>query len=215
MTHTSKGDCECCTATNVQLTLSRRGNMMQCKTCRETDEMTRTNDAKNVIELSRKVDSTIQVKKDIFEKMAISFVELQAAINNNGEIPADRKDYALLEEMNARYETLKQAIFDAKSTLVTLQNEQNALLHNAQSVVAKLREADRAKFKQFDINYQPAPVKKPKTVKAARPTYKMSEVKAAADKYKVPAPQVQSIILSKNLNPEEAAKYMANLMGLI
>ena len=214
-TTTATGDCDCCTRTDVKLRLSVKGNMMQCDECRAKDEATRTADAKNLIEFSRKIDTQIVLKADVFEKTAVSFVALQGAVLANGDIPADRKDYVLLEEVSARMKTLTAAIFEQKAALVAMENERNALLHNAQQVAGKLRESDRAKFREFDVNYQPAPVKKPKTVKPAKASFKKSEVMAAAAKYGVPAPQVQAIIVSKNMGPDDAAKYMAGLMGLI
>ena len=212
---TSKGDCECCTRTDVMLRLSKTGNMMQCEVCREADEATRTINAKNVVEFSRKIDTQIELKQDVFNAATVSFVELQSAIDNNSEIPADKKSYALMQEVAARIDKLSSVIFADEQALVAKRNERHALLVNAQNVAARLHAVEREKFKQYDVNYKPVTPKsvKPKTVN--KKSFDKTAVFEAAKKYNVPAAQVQSVVTSRNMSPEDAAKHMAQLLGLI
>jgi hypothetical protein len=212
------GDCEVCTrpeGIEAKLTLMH-GNIWMCPTCCEEDTTLTTQTAKNVIDFSRKIDTQVVLKQDVFNAGTISFIELQAAIENNAEIPAEKKNLSLMQEVAARIETLNAAIFSEEAALIAKKNERHALLINAQNVAARLHAVEREKFKQYDITYQPAKPKttKPKAVKAPA-KFDKTAVFEAAKKYNVPAAQVQSLIVSKNLSAEDAAKHMATLLGLI
>jgi hypothetical protein len=213
-----KGDCEVCARTEVSIVLQKNGNIWMCDTCYAQDVAVSQQNAhaRTVIENARKADASIELKQDLFNAGTVSFVELQAAIENNTEIPADQKNYSVMVEVAARIEKLNVIIFTEEAALLAKKNERHALLVNAQNVAAKLHEKEREKFKQYDVNYKPVTPKsvKPKAV-SPKKGFDKTAVFEAAKKYNVPAAQVQSIVLAKNLSPEDAAKHMATLMGLI
>lgn len=215
----TKGDCESCTRTEQMLTLQQPGNIMMCPFCVADEQAVKERNAHavQVIESAHKIDAGVVLKADLFNAGTVSFVELQAAIENNAEIPADRKQFAIMTEVAERIEKLNAAIFADEAALLAKKNERHALLVNAQNVAAKLHEAERVKFKQYDINYKPITPKsvKPKAVKAPGKTFDKAALYAAAKKYGVPAPQVQSIVTAQNKTYDDAAKHLAELMGLI
>jgi hypothetical protein len=213
-----KGECEVCARTEVNLILQKNGNIWMCDTCYADDVATteKNTHARAVIDNARKADASIELKQDLFNAGTVSFIELQAAIEANTEIPADRKNFSLMQEVAARIEKLNVVIFTEEAALLQKKNERHALLINAQNVAAKLHAVEREKFKQYDVNYKPVTPKsvKPKSVKTPG-KFDKTAVFEAAKKYGVPAAQVQSVILSKNLSAEDAAKHMAQLLGLI
>jgi len=214
-----KGDCDCCPKTDVMLTPSLFDiHMMQCDDCAAKEA--RTQAAQQTIDTARKLDDSIELKADIFNAATVSFVELEAAVMNDDAIPADQKNYKVAELADERIKKLNPVIFEAEEALLKLKNERYMWIEQTQKVVAKLRVDHQAKFKQYNMNYKPeAPSKKVKTVTPAGPsrkvTFDKAAVYAAAKKYGVPAAQVQSIIVSKGLSAEGAAKHFAELMGLI
>lgn len=217
-TNQKKGDCEVCSrpdGLDTTLTLMH-GNIWMCQTCREDEQKTVNTNAQNVVTYSRKIDAVIQLKPDVFVSEAVSFIQLQSAIDANADIPTSQKSYALLTEVDARMKILNAAIFEKKAELVAVENERNALLHNAQQVAAKLRESERAKFKQYDVNYQPKPASKPKPVSAGKKTFSKTELFDACKKYPgLDASLVRTVIVSRNMSAVDAAKYMAEKMGLV
>lgn len=214
---TVKGDCETCAATDVDLTLMH-GNMLMCAAC-VVEENKATKNATQVVIESRTRDAAIELKQDLFNAGTVSFVELQAAIENNAEIPAERKQFAIMTEVAERIKKLDSVIFAEESALLTKKNERHALLVNAQNVAARLHEKEREQFKQYDVNYKPQVVKsvKPKAVKAPTKKFDKAALYAACKKYNVEAfaSQVQGIVVSQNKSYDDAAKHMAELMGLL
>ncbi len=207
----SKGECEVCGTPDVKLRLQKLGNIMMCESCWADEQATVSANAKAVILTSQKIDSTIQLKADIFNATTTSFTELQAAILADDSIPADKKAETLLTRVAARMEVLNAAIFAENAALVAKQNERNALLKSAQEVHARLRESERAKFKQFDVNYKPAAVKvsKPKgDIKPKKARFIRSELMAAAAESGLPASAIRTRMVSSNMTAKEAADYI-------
>lgn len=205
------GDCECCDRTDIVVTLMH-GNMHMCDEC-IAREVSATAAIKTVDD-ARKVDESIEIKQDVWNAATVPFIELKAAIDNNPTVPADQKDYALVKEASSRIDRMTAAIFAQEAEIMKLKNERHAWLTNVQVAASKLRADIRAQFKQYDVNYQPAPITKKS--KSATPvkspkTFAKEEVNTAAKKYNVPASAVQMIILSKNISAEEAAKLYAQM----
>jgi hypothetical protein len=220
---TKVGDCETCIESK-QVELTPLNDMWMCITCftAESEVMERNKQVSvKIIEESRKIDSKIELKQDIFNAATVSFTELAAAIAQNADIPAEKKNYTLATECASRLEILNKAIFEEEAALTAKKNERHAWLINTQNVAARLHEKEREKFKQYEINYKPQPVKKikPQTVKApkdkAAKTFDKKALYEACKKYNVPAAQVQSLIISRNMSAEDAAKHFAELMGLL
>lgn len=211
------GDCEIKDEhKNVEVFLET-GNIWMCEVCRDEEErLTKRNaESRAVIEEARKLDATIELKQDVFNAGTIPIMELQAAIEQNTEIPADKKLYALVAEMSLRIDKLTEVIFVDEAALKVKRDERAAWIVNIQNFQAKLRTEEREKFKQYDVNYKPQTPKsiKPKAVKAPSKTFNKAALYDAAKKYDVPALQVQSIIVSRGMSADDAAKYLAELLG--
>lgn len=206
----SKGECEVCGTPDVKLRLQKLGNILMCEGCWADEQATVAANAKAVIATSQKIDSTIQLKADIFNAATVSFTELQAAILANTEIPAEKKSESLLTEVASRIAALDTAIFTLTAETVAKQNERNSLLTSAQQIHARLRESERVKFKQFDVNYKvvtPKTVKpKPITVKKTKPNITL--ILKVAKETGMPASSIRTSMLQKGISEEQAGKYL-------
>jgi hypothetical protein len=209
------GECEVCDKVDVKIRLQKNGNIWMCESCFESDVQTQTQNAKVLIQTSRKIDSELVLKADLFEAGTIAFNQMHGAINADSTIPESQKDYALMTEIAARIDKLSAVIFEEESALTAKRNERHALLVNAQTVAARLHAEAREKFKQYNVNYQPKPVRTIKPKAVPKKKFDKAEVFAAAAKYKVPAAQVQSIVASRNVSPDEAGQIMAKMLGLL
>ena len=206
--HSLKGDCECCSNTNTQLYI-RHGNMAMCESCAaKEDSLIKT--PKQVIEFSQRVDTTIEVKADIYNAQTVSLTELRGAIWADETIAAADKEYTFAKETQKRLLHIQSVIFDSKIAERVLQQE-------LQQSVSRQTEARRAEFKNFDVNYRPTTItKKEKTVKPVKASQKFNkqELYDVCKKYGVPANGVQTIVISRGMSYEAAAKHLAGLMGL-
>ncbi len=211
------GDCEICDSREVKVFLET-GRIWMCESCQnKEEELTRRNEeARKVIEVSRHIDSLVELKQDVFNSPTVPFIELQAAVEHNTEIPADKKNDFLALEMKTRIETLTNAIFSEESALTTKKNERAMWQVNLQSVVSKLHIKEREKYKQFEINYKPQTPKsiKPHAVKGPV-KFDKDAVFAAAKKYGVSAVDVQMRITGgSNKSPEKAAEFLVEQIAL-
>ena len=221
------GECDGCPKTDVELFSVERMNL--CADCRDKEleaiEASR-NDHKNspqvnqVLEFSRKQDAGIKLSADVFNAETVSFVTLKAAIDNDPEIPSDQKNHRFMQEIQTRVEALDKAIFDAEKTLMEQKNQRHAWITQRQQFIGKLREDERAKYKQFDVSYQPS-TKLPKAVKTTQPakprakSLNMSKLTEVCKKYDLPRDTVRSIMVSRNMNEEDAALTLAKMMGKV
>jgi hypothetical protein len=125
-------------------------------------------------------------------------------------------------EVAARIDKLTAVIFADEEAITAKKNERHALLVNAQNLAAKLHEREREQFKQYDLNYKPVTPKsvKPKPVKAPKPNIKafsMKELRDACAKYNVSQflSRVQMMAEARKIPAEQAAKELAEMMGLL
>lgn len=215
------GDCEACvkdTGVNTTITLMH-GNIWMCPTCRAEDQQMSTQNAKQVVSDSRRIDSVVELKADIFVSATKSFTDLQAAILADDSIPAERKAIALLDLVAERIKALDSVIFAQKAETVARENERYAFLKNAQDVASKLRESDRAKYKQYDVNYIPPKTTKP--VKATKPASKKTsftkaesrEIMVVSAETGVAASLIRTISLRDGKTPREAAQFIIAGIG--
>lgn len=215
-TNTRKGICEVCDAPDMVLYCTH-GNIWMCSGCKADDDLLTTQNAQAVVIASRKIDAVIELKTDIFVSATTSFSDLQAAILADSTIPNERKALALMEQVEARIKTLDAVIFSEKAATKIKETERYALLQNAQSVASKLRESERARFKQYDVNYIP-PVTKPiKSSKGPKKGFDKTALYAACKKHNVSeyASQVRGIMLGQNLDAEAAALVLAKILGKV
>lgn len=216
--HTDAATCECCT--NVGPVELMYGNMLMCAQCiekeknlqKENNSPDKQNTRVNVLlEKSREIDQSIQIKTDIFNAATIAITEIKAAIDVDASI--ENKQLAYAEEMYKRIMHLKDVISAKRSELQQKENEQRAFQVNLQNVVSQLSAELREKFRQADINYQPSTPKviKP-TEKKSSKKFQQEEVNKFASKYDVPAATIQMLVVAKNLTPEQAAIHMRNTL---
>lgn len=219
---TKQGECDACGKTGE--IFPTHHNMSMCAVCRDAEMAAIEAASKvkqlanvSVVEASRKLDSLVELKADVYNAETVPFIALQAAIDNDASIPSERKRVALADEVKARLDAFNKAIFDDEQALMVKRNQRQAWLVHMQNVAAGLHESERAKYKQHDVNYKPTVVKtpKPKVVKPSPKKFSKTELYDAAKKYGVPAPAVQAWVTARGITCEEAAKALAEQMGLL
>ena len=213
-TVTRKGKCEVCEVEAVLY--CGTGNIWMCKEHKAEDDALTTANAKVVVAASHKIDTLVVLKADIFNSATTSFNTLQGAIFADDTIPVERKAIAMLDEVAARIKVLDAAIFADKAALAAKESERFSLLKNAQELSSKLRESEKAKYKQYDVNYVPPVTKvgRPKstsTNKTKTAAFNLKECKAAAEAAGVSMHAVRSRMLARNLSAEAAAKEVAQI----
>jgi hypothetical protein len=215
-----KGTCEICEKENIVVYPLR--NMVICADCRASEEAAIAENQQtiqSVVVESRRIDSTIELSQDIYNTATVSFVELSAAFAHDPAIPQDQKDYALVKEAQARIQKMSEAIFSKKAELTALENERHAWLVNTQNMIPKLRLELRAQFTGLDVTYKPtAPKtikpKKDKVVRAVKIGFNPKLMNEMAAKYKVPAKSLQAMVVQRNIPYEQAARELAQMMGI-
>jgi len=193
-----------------------------CVPCKdaETQVITENQEIESVLKQSKKIDETIQLKTDIFVVKTIPAMELHASILQDESIPESEKEYAFTKACYERFLHMQSVVFAKRQEINEAENELRMWQGNVQTTAAKLRSDRRDEFKKLDVNYTPAKVKSPKKAassKSGSQKQKFDRVACneAAIKYGVPSAQVQSIVVSKNLGYDDAAKHLAGLLGLI
>jgi hypothetical protein len=207
-----KGDCDVCERTDVSITL-HHGNIWFCEPCWTDEEKKLTANAKELIEQSHKIDEAVQVKSDLFNAATIPAMELRAAIQQNSEIPDDQKEYAFAKESMRRFELERDAVFSQRKELLERENVMKMWQITTQTAAGKLRAELREQFKALNVNYQPpaSKITKPGPVKTGKKLQK-EEIYAALKKYELDsvfAPAIQTMVLAKNLTPDQAARHQS------
>jgi len=210
----SKGECDCCP--KVDCTVFTVNGMKMCDDCKAKNDaaVAQAVEVNSMLSQSRAVDASIQIKVDIFQAATTSAIELKGAIDHDENIPAEQKDYVMAQESLKRFQHLQKVIFDARQELLNRENELRAWQTQVQQFAGKLRAEQKEQFRNFDISYQPVPVKsvKPTTAKASNKP-KLNDIKEMAAKYGVPAAGVSMIAAARHLSAEGAAKYLAETMS--
>jgi hypothetical protein len=165
------------------------------------------------VEQSRKIDSQINLKQDIFLNKTVAFVELQAAIYADESIAAEDKAIAFMNEVKTRIQKLSKVISERQEELGELQTEKRMYQVQAQEYAGRIGREIEEKYPEFRVTYAPAPItkkeKSSKPVKSAKASY--TEAKEAAKKYGVEQylSAIQMIMKSKGVSAEIAAKQFA------
>jgi len=226
--NTKIDDCDGCAKQDVEVW--SLDNMLLCNDCRKKQLDAKAEAARvpvaveSLIQKSQKQDASIQVKADIFNAATVSFIELRASIENDAAIAPENKDFEFAKLVAERIKKFNEVIFADEAALNEKKNERHAWHTQMREFANKLREDQRAKLKQFDITYTPSTPVAARSVRTSKPVgpgkgkkknFTITELKAAAGKYNLPYAQVQSIVISRNMTPTDAAEHLANLMGLI
>jgi len=219
------GECEVCDAKDIKITV-HYGNMWFCDDCWTKEEaaskehMSPENQQKRVdaykdsieartIDASRAIDSSIQVRTDLFNAATTAIVDLKKAIDENPEIT--NKPYALAEELTNRFNHFKQVIFDMNEKIVEANNNQKAIQVYLNNMANTLRTEEREKLKIADINYKPLSVKpsKPKSISTTgtKKSGKLDkvELRKYAAELGVSEFTLQMVCVAQGITPEAAA----------
>lgn len=218
------GDCEICPKTDIEITV-HYGNMWFCDECwtkeealaaknRSPEEQQKRVDAykdsveSRVIETSRAIDSTIQVRTDLFNAATIAIVDIKKAIDENPEIP--NKPFALAEELTSRFKHFSEVIFKAQESIIEAGNNQKAIQVYLNQLANSLRAEEREKLKISDINYKPQAVKSPVKKVSTSGTKKSGKLdKAELRKYAaelgIAEFTIQMLCVAQGITPEQAA----------
>jgi hypothetical protein len=231
---TGTGQCEVCPDNMPEVeTWKTPQGIVMCRKHYDEEQAAYAKDAnaKVLIEKFRRSDASISTKGDIHLVNNVPMIELQAAIQNDATIPADKKDEMFADECMNHRARLDQIIFSKRNEHIKLDEEIQVLelerktwIVNGQEAVGRLRADAQAKYRELNINYAPsAPTKKQKTTKTKtfmpsdKAKFNAKELYAACDKYHVRehVSMIRLNMLKKNISAEQAAHEYANMLGLL
>lgn len=210
------GDCEGCEKTGTIVRLFHGKNQWFCDSCAETEiqrqvDMVRQNQlsltpVESAIHQAAKIDSTVQVRTDLFNAATVAITELKASIDADASI--ENKPYALAEQLMARFSHFKQVVFELNQKIVEAGNQQKAIQIYLNQLANTLRAEEREKLRINDINYKPGPVKvaAPKPIKTTAKKLDKVELRKYAAELGVSEFTLQMIVVQKGLSVAEAAK---------
>lgn len=220
------GDCESCDAKNTSISI-HHGNMWYCDKCWERElqaeiehhsvesvnsrlnELNQRNIEKDkmnqALRESQRIDSSIQVKTDLFNAATVSIIELKKSIDSDETIT--NKPFALAEQLMSRFTHFKSTIFELNQKIVEAGNQQKAIQVYLNQLSNTLRVEEREKLKITDISYKPAQTKisSPKPIKVSTKLNKVELRKYAAE-LGVSEFTLQMIVVQKGISVVEAAK---------
>lgn len=214
------GDCEGCERKATIVRLFHGKNQWYCDSCAETEiqrqvDMVRANQLKlspvnEAVNESSKVDSSIQVRTDLFNAATQSILEIKQLIDSDESIT--NKPYALAETLMQRFSHFKQVVFELNQKIVEAGNQQKAIQVYLNQLSNTLRAEEREKLKINDINYKPQPVKvssvKPTAVKSAVKKLDKVELRKYAAELGVSEFTLQMLVVQKGLSVKDAAELL-------
>jgi hypothetical protein len=217
VTSRKTGDCEACDRTDTVIKVFHGKNLWLCDTCAEAEiqaqvdsvrkQQAELNPVKDALIVAATIDSTIQVKTDLFNAATVAINELKATIESDSTIT--NKPYALAETLMARFTHFKQVVFELNAQIVEAGNQQKAIQIYLNNLANTLRAEEREKLQIANINYKPGPVKISKpTAKVVKPKIDKAELRKFAAELGLSEFTLQMIVVSKNLTVAEAAKVL-------
>jgi hypothetical protein len=111
------------------------------------------------------VDSTVNIKTDVFNAATQSIIALKAEIDADPSI--ENKAYILAERLRSKFDHWRGVVFEYNEKLAEAGTEQRAIQVYLNNMANTLRASEREKLRIADINYKPQPVSpaKVKTIK--------------------------------------------------
>ncbi len=221
-----KGECEVCDKVDVNITC-HYGNMWFCDDCWAAESVasaqlsqeqkdTRvaayaSSPEAKVIDASRLIDNSVQVRTDLFNAATTAIVDLKKSIDENPEI--SNKPYALAEVLTERFNHFKQVAFDAQQQVIEAGNHQKAIQVYLNQLANSLRVEEREKLKIADINYKPATVKlsvkKVSTTQTKKATkLDKVELRKYAAELGISEFTLQTVVVSRGITVEAAANML-------
>jgi hypothetical protein len=171
---------------------------------------------KTLVETAIKIDTTIELKADIFNAGTVEAMQVRAAIWANNDIPEQLKEVEYGKFTRERQQQLQKAIFDAKQAIVEMETMSRMWHGQTQQAVAAMKEEYRSQFKDRDINYKPQAPKtiKPRAVKVnSNSVSAKNAINTAAEKYGVPSALIRFIMQSRKVEADAAGKIAAENMN--
>jgi len=221
--HTEQATCQACN--NVGPVDLKYGNFLMCKSCQEKElkaeqeRMKPENQQARVeamnasmnarIRESQAIDSSIQVRGDLFNAATVAIVDLKKAIDDDSQIT--NKPYALAETLMQRFQHFKNVVFEANEKIIDATNNQKAIQVYLNNLANQLRVEEREKLKLADINYKPGNIKpvKPNVIKtSAAKKLDKAELKKYAAELGIAEFTLQMLVVSKGITVEQAANLL-------
>lgn len=234
--------CEVCPAQVPDTDIKKFHTMLMCPTCYEQekkltdelndpaavqarlDESRQRTEAESVwnktLAKSKEVDQSIEVRTDLFNAETVAIIEIKAAIDNDENIPADKKQFVYTKTIEERIQHYEKVVFELGAEMVKRQNELRSAVTMFNNEVIKLRKEEQDQFKLKSINYNPPTLKKPAATKPKSvPSKKFdkSGIRTAAaviqqfiDENKIPIGMVmteaivQAACVNKNMTADQA-----------
>lgn len=171
-----------------------------------------------VLRTSRQIDSSIQIRTDLFNAATVSIIELKKSIYSDESII--NKPYQLAEELQKRFEHFKNIVFELNTKLVEAGNEQRAIQVYLNQLANSLRAEEREKLRLADISYTPT---SPKVVKAKAVTTRQTkkstkidkvELRKYANELSVSEFMLQMLVVQKGISVSDAAKILKKSIDL-
>lgn len=165
-----------------------------------------TNLAKQAEALHAELDTHLEIKTDVFNSTLPSIISIKAEIDADPNI--ENKTFELAKRVRARFDELKQIIFDLSEARTNAASQQRALVSYLNDLANKLRVDERESLKLKDINYKPTAPKPttPKAPKVDKPKLDKAAIRNAAKLFNVNEAQLTILCYAKNMSIDEAIR---------
>jgi ribonuclease HIII len=158
-----------------------------------------TIDSIDAIAKAMAIDSSIRWSGDFYNAATVSIAELKQLIEADETIAASNKHLRLTEIIQERTKQFKQALFDTKRMEEQLASSIIAHQQYLNQLVSKLREDERAKFKEHDINFKPPDVTKKPSAPRIRLSVNEKQIKRFAAMMKISEEKAEVILKEKGI----------------
>jgi len=214
-----KGNCDACVE-SIDVVLYELHGMKMCDSCAKLDihasELAIA--ANGMIQASREVDATIEIKPDVFNAETVAIHQVMGAIQHDVNIPDSDKNFVMAKTCMEHFQTMQKAIFEEKQEFAekmrAKENAMRAWQVQVHTFASRVEDARKETFKNFDISYTPKPAKitKSTTTSTASKSKKPTKVELfdASKKYGVPMAAVAFLASSRNMTADQAAHHIAD-----
>lgn len=221
------GNCEVCDQTNIDITL-HYGNMWFCESCWEKEESATlvnntptavasrmesvsnyTTPLTSAIGEAKNIDSTIQVRTDLFNAATTAIMDLKKSIDDDTSVT--NKPFTLASTLKDRFEHYKNVVFELNEKIVEAGNHQKAIQIYLNNLANQLRAEERERLKIADINYKPIPpyksgVKKISTTQTGKKgKIDKVELRKFASELGISEFTLQMVVVQKGISVADAA----------
>ena len=220
------GNCEVCDKINVDINL-HYGNMWFCDDCWEKEESATlvnesptavasrletvsnyTTSLNSAVSESNKIDSTIQVRTDLFNAATTAIMDLKKSIDDDTSVT--NKPFTLASTLKDRFEHYKNVVFELNEKIVEAGNHQKAIQIYLNNLANQLRAEEREKLRLSDISYKPTPpksgVKKISTTQTGKKgKIDKAELRKFASELGISEFTLQMVVVQKGISVADAA----------